>query len=259
MRVALQVEYNGWGYRGFQAQHGLTTIQDSLEKAISTVANEPINVFCAGRTDAQVHAYGQIVHFDTKASRPIHAWVRGVNRNLPEDIVIKSAHVVDEAFHARFSALSRRYRYVIYQHSLKSAMIQKRATWCYLPLDSEKMQLAVTHLLGEHDFSSFRSSQCMSQSAMRNVMAVSIIKKGNFILFEIEANAFLHHMVRNIVGSLLWVGLGKKEPIWFSELLAAKDRRLAAETAPPEGLYLLSVRYPENYSFPQLDSDFILF
>lgn len=258
MRIALGIEYNGHGFYGWQAQCGLTTIQGVLQDALSTVANEPIFLFCAGRTDANVHATGQVVHFDTHAKRHIDAWLWGTNSHLPPSIVVRWAKHVDYSFHARFKALSRKYQYVIYNHPIRPATLSTKVTWHYYPLDVLRIQKAGHYLLGEQDFSSFRSSQCNSKSPMRNVMEFNAYRHGDFVILEITANAFLHHMVRNIAGVLLKIGSGLKEPQWMQEVLAAKSRRAAAETAPPDGLYLTQVCYPEPYIFPA-SANFFLF
>ena len=252
MRVALGIEYNGDGFYGWQAQRSqLPTIQGFLEFALSKVANEPVRLFCAGRTDTNVHATGQVVHFDTRAKRHIDAWVWGGNANLPPGIVIRWAKMVDYHFHARFTALSRRYRYVIFNHPIRPGILDKRVSWHYYPLDCDKMLKAGSALLGEQDFSSFRSSQCNSKSPMRCVLDFQCWRYGDYVILEIEANAFLHHMVRNIAGVLLKIGSGRMPPEWMQTVLAAKSRQMAAETAPPYGLYLIKVSYPGPYLFPE--------
>jgi len=258
MRIALGIEYNGRDFYGWQFQPNLPTIQGCLETAIGHVANEPVRLYCAGRTDANVHATGQVIHFDTRAKRHIDAWIWGTNAHLPPSIVVRWARHVDYHFHARFSATARRYRYVIYNHPIRPAILATRASWYYYPLDVEKMQAAAPYLLGERDFSSFRSSQCNSRTPMRNVTEVTFTRRGDYIVLEIEANAFLHHMVRNIVGSMLKIGSGLKKPEWMQELMEAKSRRVAAETASPDGLYLTKVTYPEPYIFPLADAFFLL-
>lgn len=250
MRIALGIEYNGHGFYGWQAQRELPTIQGALETALAKVANEAITLFCAGRTDASVHATGQVVHFDTRAKRHIDAWIWGTNTHLPPGIAVRWARAVDYHFHARFKATARRYRYVIFNHPVRPALLSTRATWHYYPLDIQRMHTAASCLIGEQDFSSFRSSQCNSASPMRNITAFTIERQGDYVIFEIEANAFLHHMVRNIAGSLMKIGAGFKEPGWLQEVLLAKNRRVAAETAPADGLYLIKVTYPEPYTFP---------
>lgn len=258
MRIALGIEYDGTHFYGWQTQPGLVTVQGTLQTALAKVANESIFLFCAGRTDAKVHATGQVVHFDTHAKRHIDAWIWGVNSHLPPSVVVRWAKHVDYSFHARFSALSRRYRYIIFNHPIRPAVLNSRASWHYYPLDIERMQAAGIHLIGEQDFSSFRSSQCNAKTAMRNVLDFNVTRSGDCILLEIEANAFLHHMVRNIAGVLMKIGSGHKDPEWMCEVLAAKNRRAAAETAPPEGLYLMQVQYPKPYVFPLSEQPFLL-
>lgn len=258
MRIALGIEYNGHGFYGWQYQHGLPTIQAALEKALSNVANETVTVFCAGRTDASVHATGQIVHFDTHAKRHIDAWIWGTNSKLPPSIIVRFARHVDYRFHARFTATARRYRYIIYNHPIRPALLSTRVTWHYYPLDIERMKAAAKYLLGEQDFSSFRSSQCNSKTTMRNVTELEITRQGDFVILDIQANAFLHHMVRNIAGTLIKVGSHYREPEWMLEVLQAKSRRAAAETATADGLYLTRVVYPEPYIFPVSAEIFLL-
>lgn len=258
MRIALGVEYNGSGYSGWQAQRDRVTLQDTLQKALSNVANESIYLHCAGRTDANVHAVGQVVHFDTNAKRHVDAWIWGSNTFLPSAIVVRWARQVDYHFHARFSAVSRRYRYIIFNHPIRPAILNGRATWCYYPLDVTRMREAGAYLIGEQDFNSFRSSQCNSKSSCRNVTHFNIERRDHFIIFEIEANAFLHHMVRNIAGVLMKIGAGDKDPIWMCEVLKAKSRKAAAETAHADGLYLTQVKYKEPYNFPVSDHVFLL-
>ncbi len=258
MRIALGIEYDGSNFFGWQSQRELSTVQGTLEAALANVANEPIHLHCAGRTDASVHATGQVVHFDTSAKRHIDAWIWGTNSHLPPSIVVRWAKHVDYHFHARFKAYARRYRYIIYNNPIRPAILAKRVTWHYFPLDIEPMRLAASYLIGEQDFSSFRSSKCNSNSPMRNVTFVDIQKKDHFIFIDIEANAFLHHMVRNIAGVLMKIGGGFQPPSWMHEVLAARDRKAAAETAPPDGLYLVQVKYPETYIFPMPNNVFLL-
>jgi len=222
MRIALGVEYNGYGFYGWQTQHGLPTIQTALETALSRVANAPVSLICAGRTDANVHATGQVVHFDTHAKRHIDAFIWGTNSHLPPSIVVRFAKHVDYRFHARFTATARRYRYIIYNHPIRPALLSTRVSWHYYPLDVERMRKALQYLMGEQDFSSFRSSQCNSKSPMRNVTEINVSRQGDFVIMEIQANAFLHHMVRNIAGSLLKIGSHYREPEWMLEVLQAK-------------------------------------
>lgn len=250
MKIALGIEYQGTAFFGWQRQENLPTIQGALEVALSTIADTPITLFCAGRTDAGVHATGQVVHFETDVSRSFRAFTVGTNTYLPPPIAVRWGQEVDETFHARYSALARRYRYVIYNHSLRPAMLSSRVTWYYHPLDISLMQMASECLLGEKDFSSFRSAQCESKTPMRCMNEISILRRENFVIIEMEANAFLHHMVRNIVGVLLQIGSKQKSPFWMQKVLEAKDRREAADTASPHGLYLTRVIYPEEYQFP---------
>jgi len=257
MRIALGIEYNGHDYYGWQAQQQLPTIQGMLEFALSKVANESITLFCAGRTDAGVHATGQVVHFDSHAKRNMKAWIEGTNSHLPNSIAVRWAEAVDNSFHARFSALSRRYRYFIFNHPTRPALFNTQIAWHYYHLDVELMQQAASYLIGEQDFSSFRSSQCMAKTAMRNVIDVSIAREAHIVQITIEANAFLHHMVRNIAGTLIKIGSNLRPPEWMAEVLQAKDRTIAAETAPPQGLYLTQVKYPSPYIFPA-DNSLIL-
>ncbi len=258
VRIALGIEYSGTSFFGWQTQQALATVQGVLQDALAKIANEPIFLFCAGRTDAKVHATGQVVHFDTHAKRHIDAWIWGTNAHLPASVVVRWARHVDYQFHARFTATSRRYRYIIYNHPIRPAILANRVSWCYYPLKVARMQEAGQYLLGEQDFSSLRSSQCNAKTPMRCITDFTIKRQGDFIIMEIEANAFLHHMVRNIAGVLMKIGAGVKEPEWMQTVLAAKSRRAAAETAPPDGLYLIQVRYPEKYQFPLSDDMFLL-
>ncbi len=254
-RIALGIEYNGQGFYGWQSQENLKTIQGSLESALSHIANEPITLFCAGRTDAGVHATGQVAHFDTKAVREMRAWTFGTNALLPREIAVTWAQIVPENFHARYTALSRRYRYIIYNYPARPAILSGRVAWHYGPLDVSVMNQAGQYLIGEQDFSAFRSAQCESKTPMRNVQSLSVVRTGDYIIIEIMANAFLHHMVRNIVGVLIAVGSKTKEPQWVKTVLESKDRRQAAATADAAGLYLTHVNYPALYSLPERDSN----
>ncbi len=250
-RIALGIEYNGSGFHGWQMQaHGTRTVQQVLQQALSVVADEPVSVTCAGRTDTGVHASGQVVHFDTSAERRLKAWVMGVNAHLPDDVSVVWANVVDEDFSARFSATMRGYRYVLFNRRARSALLQQRVSWIYDTLDADAMHQAEQALLGENDFSSFRSAACQAEHARRFMQSITVQRAGDCIYFDIHANAFLHHMARNIVGSLLVVGRGEQPPSWMGELLALRDRTRAGITAPAEGLYLVSVRYPQRYALP---------
>ncbi|CFR00554.1 tRNA pseudouridine(38-40) synthase TruA [Yersinia enterocolitica] len=250
LKIALGIEYNGSRYFGWQRQQEVTSVQACLEAALSKVANEPIGVFCAGRTDAGVHATGQVVHFVTTAVRKDAAWTMGVNSHLPPDIAVRWVKTVDEDFHARFSATARRYRYIIFNHRYRPAVLAQGVTHCHMPLDAEKMEQAAQCLLGENDFTSFRAVQCQSRTPWRNVKHVKVTRHGAYIVVDIKANAFVHHMVRNIVGSLIEIGAGNQDVNWMAELLALKDRSRAAATAKAEGLYLVSVDYPEHFALP---------
>lgn len=252
-KVALGIEYQGSNYYGWQRQREVRSVQSCLELALSKVANHPVEVFCAGRTDAGVHATGQVLHFETTAQRADAAWTLGVNAHLPADISVRWAKSVDLAFHARFSATARRYRYIICNQRLRPAILGNGMTHYYHPLQAELMQLAAQSLLGEQDFTSFRAMQCQSRSPWREVHHVSVWRQAQYIVVDIKANAFVHHMVRNIVGSLLEVGAGNRPVTWIAELLAAKDRTLAAATARPEGLYLVAVDYPANFALPSAE------
>ncbi|HEY1847267.1 MAG TPA: tRNA pseudouridine(38-40) synthase TruA [Buttiauxella sp.] len=250
-KIALGIEYDGSKYYGWQRQNEVRSVQEKLEKALSQVANEPINVFCAGRTDAGVHATGQVVHFETSVERKDAAWTLGVNANLPGDIAVRWVKAVPDDFHARFSATARRYRYVIYNQRLRPAVMAQGVTHFYHPLDAERMHRAAQCLLGENDFTSFRAVQCQSRTPWRNLMHITVSRYGAYVVVDIKANAFVHHMVRNIVGSLMEIGCGNQEENWMAELLAAKDRKLAAATGKAEGLYLVSVDYPEHFALPR--------
>ncbi|MGV3346038.1 tRNA pseudouridine(38-40) synthase TruA [Enterobacteriaceae bacterium LUAb1] len=249
-KLALGIEYDGSHYSGWQRQQEVRSVQARLEKALEKVANHPVVVFCAGRTDAGVHGTGQVVHFETTAVRKEAAWTLGVNANLPADIAVRWVKTVPDDFHARFSATARRYRYVIYNQRLRPAILSRGVTHFYHPLDADKMHRAGQCLLGEHDFTSFRSVQCQSRTPWRNVMHLNISRHGAWVVVDIKANAFVHHMVRNIVGSLLEIGCGNQHEEWMAKLLAAKNRTLAAATAKAEGLYLIAVDYPERFSLP---------
>jgi tRNA pseudouridine38-40 synthase len=250
MRIALGLEYDGTRYLGWQSQPGGRTVQDVLEQAIGAIAGEPVRVACAGRTDTGVHARGQVVHFDTPADRPDGAWVKGVNTHLPSDIAVQWSARVPEAFHARFAAQSRRYDYVLLNRPVRSALDATTMGWFHAPLDLARMRAAATHLLGEHDFSAFRSAECQAKSPIRLLRRLDIHRHGDVFQFTLEANAFLHHMVRNIVGCLVYVGKGKHSPEWLAELLAQRSRALAAPTFSPCGLYLSRVHYDAGWALP---------
>lgn len=250
-RIALGVEYNGAHYRGFQRQpDGIASIQQCLEQALSKVANQPINISVAGRTDAGVHASGQVIHFDTTAIRPLQAWMMGTIANLPKDISITWAKSVPPHFHARYKAFARRYRYIIYNNPSRPALLNEEVTWNFRPLAIEKMQEAANYFLGTHDFTSFRAVQCQAKSPIKTIYHFKVIQWGKLIILDIRADAFLHHMVRNLAGLLMTIGAGEKPIYWAKEALAAKDRTKAGVTAPPYGLYLVNVEYPEEFAIP---------
>lgn len=250
-RVAFCLSYNGFGYHGWQAQKsGLPTIQKYLQQAVSRVANQPIDLVCAGRTDRAVHAGFQVVHFDTTAQRTMRSWVFGCNANLPKDISVTWAGNVCRDFHARFSATSRRYHYLIYNHPVRPSSFSDQLTWCHYPLDERLMNEAAQCLVGEHDFSAFRAVGCQSRSPNRYLEFVRVKRFSNIIMIDIKGNAFLHHMVRNIAGVLMAIGSGKQSVDWCNIVLQSRDRTQADVTAPPGGLYLTHVEYPEHFGIP---------
>ena len=252
-RIALGLEYKGARYRGFQRQSGkVASIQGCLEDALSKVAGgAPVSIHCAGRTDASVHASGQVVHFDTAVERPLHAWIMGANMNLPKDISVTWAKVMPAHFHARFSAMARRYRYVIYNDPIRPAHMAEEVTWNHRPLEIARMREAARVLVGTHDFSAFRASQCQAKSPVKTVHHLEIIEHGRFIVLDIRANAFLHHMVRNIAGVLMSVAAGERPVEWVREVLERGERRSGGVTAHPYGLYLIDVEYPTEFELPQ--------
>ena len=250
MRIALGVEYDGSAFHGWQIQPGGGTVQDALQAALQQIAGLEVKVVCAGRTDAGVHAMGQVVHFDTQVGRPLTAWVRGVNAFLPTSVAVRWAQAVPDDFHARFSAHGRRYRYILINRAQRLGVWHGRAAWVHHPLDDEAMQLAASFLLGKHDFSAFRAAQCQAHSPIRTLRRADVRRSGEMLVFDFEADAFLHHMVRNLVGSLVYVGQGKHTPQWTRELLLARDRRLAAPTFAAAGLYLVGVDYAPDWGLP---------
>ncbi len=243
MRIALGLEYEGSGFCGWQSQAGGGAVQDALESALSSVADTPTRVVCAGRTDAGVHAIGQVVHFDTDAVRPDTAWVRGVNSHLPASIAVRWAQPVPKDFHARFSARGRRYRYLLLNRPERPGLLAKRVGWFHHPLDVDAMLAAAGLLLGEHDFSAFRSIECQAKTPVKTLRRADVARHGDLLVFNFEASAFLHHMVRNIVGALVYVGKGAHSPEWLGELLAGRDRARAAPTFEACGLYFAGVDY----------------
>jgi tRNA pseudouridine38-40 synthase len=250
MRIALGIEYDGSRFLGWQTQPGGATAQDALEAALSAIAACEVRTTCAGRTDRGVHAREQVVHFDTDARRPDSAWVRGVNALLPEAIAVLWSHEVAADFHARYSALSRTYRYVLLSRPVRPALAARHAGWFHQSLDVEAMRIAAASLVGEHDFTSFRSSECQAKSPVRTIACLDIEQRGERVDFVIRANAFLQHMVRNIVGSLVYVGAGRQQAAWLAEVLEARNRALAAPTFAPEGLYLERVAYGSQWGLP---------
>ncbi|MCG8393901.1 MAG: tRNA pseudouridine(38-40) synthase TruA [Pseudomonadales bacterium] len=251
-RIALGIEYDGTEFRGWQTQQpGVRTVQECLEKALSKVANHPVTVICAGRTDAGVHGTGQVVHFESDAPREMKSWIMGTNTNLPGDISVRWAVPVTDAFHARFSAISRRYRYVIYNHRRPPALYRNHVTWNHRPLDVEAMREACQYLIGSHDFTSYRSVHCQAKSPHKTMHSLKLYEHGQILVLEAHADAFLMHMVRNIVGMLMTVGAGKQAPVWAQQVLEARDRRKGAATAPPFGLYLVEIEYPEAFELPR--------
>jgi tRNA pseudouridine38-40 synthase len=253
MRIALGVEYDGRPYCGWQCQQDVMTVQDALQRALGRIADASISVVAAGRTDAGVHALEQVVHFDTGAVRPLSAWVRGVNSELPDSIAVRWAHEVPEAFHARFSAVGRSYRYFLINRPVRSAVHAGRAGWFHLPLDIAAMREAALCLLGEHDFSAFRAAECQAKSPVKCISRIDIQQAGEMLVFDFSANAFLHHMVRNLVGCLVYVGKGKHPPSWLAQVLAGKERRKAAPTFSPDGLYLRRIHYDAQWGLPQIE------
>lgn len=257
MRIALGVEYDGRPYYGWQSQADGQTVQDTLQRALSQIAGdrhagEPISVIAAGRTDTGVHALEQVVHFDTQAERPLSAWVRGVNALLPTSITVLWAHPVAEEFHARFSAQGRSYRYQLINRATRPAILAGKVGWFHSPLDVVAMQAAAAYLIGEHDFSAFRASQCQAKSAIKHLRRLDIRREGEMLIFEFSADAFLHHMVRNIVGGLVYVGKGKHTPDWMRQVLDSRQRTFAAPTFAPDGLYLCRIQYEAKWGLPQL-------
>lgn len=252
MRIALGLEYDGRLYNGWQSQPDGRTVQDVLQLALSQISGEPISVIAAGRTDTGVHALEQVIHFDTLKKRPLTAWVRGVNALLPTLVVVLWARIVDDEFHARFSAQARSYCYYLYCRPVRSALYQGKAGWYHQELDVPLMREAARHLMGEHDFSAFRAAQCQAKSPVKKLSHLSVRQKADMIAFDLTANAFLHHMVRNIIGCLVYVGNGKHPPDWIKQVLVGRDRSRAAPTFSPDGLYLQHISYDSKWELPQL-------
>ncbi|MDD5179723.1 MAG: tRNA pseudouridine(38-40) synthase TruA [Gallionellaceae bacterium] len=252
MRIALGVEYDGCQFFGWQSQADGHTVQDTLQVALNSIASKPVTLIAAGRTDTGVHALEQVVHFDINIERPLSAWVRGVNALLPKNIAVLWAQPVPDEFHARFSAQARSYRYLLINRPVRSAVQHGRAGWFHTPLDVEQMREAAQYLLGEHDFSAFRASECQAKTPIKNLAQLDIQKQGDTIIFDLTANAFLHHMVRNIIGCLVYVGKGKHPPQWMKEVLESRVRSLAAPTFAPDGLYLRRITYDAKWGLPQI-------
>jgi len=250
MRIALGIEYDGTDFLGWQRLSHGNTVQGALEAALSKVAAQPVEVTCAGRTDAGVHGRCQVVHFDAPVERAMRGWLLGATSNLPTGVAVLWAQPVADEFHARFSARSRRYRYTILNRPIRAALDARYVTWERQPLDAARMHAAAQALLGEHDFSAFRAVSCQAAHPRRCVLAVSVRREGEQVIVEIEANAFLHHMVRNIVGSLLPVGRGERPVAWVGELLAGRNREVAGPTAPSSGLTFLGPRYEAHWGLP---------
>ena len=250
MRIALGLSYSGSRYEGWQSQRSGNTLQDQLEKALAKFAAQPIRTLCAGRTDAGVHALMQVVHFDTGLQRELSSWVRGTNAFLPPDISVQWAHEVPDEFHSRASAISRRYAYLLLESPVRPSVEVDRVGWVYRPMDGQAIRAALIHLLGEHDFSSFRAAQCQAKSPVKTISRIEVSQRAAYWRFEFEANAFLHHMIRNIMGCLVAIGQGNYPPDWLAEVLAARSRDAAAPTFSPDGLYFLGPVYEDRYGLP---------
>jgi tRNA pseudouridine38-40 synthase len=250
VRIALGITYNGQPYQGWQSQSTGLTIQDKLEKALKEFTTQKVTTLCAGRTDAGVHGLMQVVHFDTELNRDMASWVRGTNRYLPDDISVQWAHEVPSEFHARGSALSRRYAYIVLESPVRPSLEFGRAGWVYRSLDDTAMRQASRYLLGEHDFTSFRASSCQALSPIKTMMRVDIHKHGPYWRFEFEGNAFLHHMIRNIMGCMVTIGQGFESPEWMAQVIQSKRRDAAAPTFSPDGLYFKGPVYDAKWGLP---------
>lgn len=253
-RYALGLEFSGRHYRGWQTQQdGVASVQETVERALSKVANHPVILHAAGRTDAGVHASNMVAHFDSDAIRPIHGWIRGCNTILPDDIAVRWLQEMPDTFHARFKAIARRYRYVIYDQPYRPALLLGHVTHHYRTLDLARMQAAAAKLVGTHNFSSFRAIACQSNQPVRHVTHLTLERRGQLIVLDIQANGFLHHMVRNIVGVLLEIGEGLQPIDWIDHLLTVQDRTQAGITAPADGLYFINAYYPPEFELPAVD------
>ncbi len=250
MKIALGIEYDGTAYSGWQRQSNGPSIQERLEAALASVADEPVTLVCAGRTDAGVHALGQVAHFETDSQRTERGWLLGVNSNLPEDISVTWVRPVAETFHARFSATARSYRYLILNRLMRSALYRQRAWWIHRPLDAQRMHRAAQSLIGEHDFSAFRAAGCQANTPMREVLFIAVTRSADWVVVDIRANAFLQHMVRNITGTLVTIGAGDRPEQWLNTVLASRDRTAGGIAAPPHGLTLSRVEYPDEFAIP---------
>lgn len=257
MRLALGLEYCGTAFRGWQSQPGGATVQDALERALAVIADQRVGVICAGRTDAGVHASQQVVHFDAPVERPLTAWVRGVNAHLPDGVAVRWAQPVGDDFHARFSARGRRYRYLLLNRPQRLGLWQGRAGWFHGPLDLAAMRDGAARLLGEHDFSAFRAAECQAKTPVKTLSRAEVRQFGNLVVFDFAATAFLHHMVRNLVGTLVYIGKGAHPAGWVDELLQMKDRKLAAPTFSADGLYFRGPVYEPQWGLPDPDDDFL--
>ncbi len=249
-RIALGLEYDGRAFHGWQTQPDGNTVQDHLERALGHIHGVPVDLLAAGRTDAGVHASGQVAHFDAVNDRPEQAWVRGVNTHLPEGIRVLWARAVAEDFHARYAAEERLYRYLLLNRPMRPALLAGQVGWCHGPLDEAAMNRAAAHLVGIHDFTAFRAAECQAKTPIRDLREASVQRDGEMLTLQFRANAFLHHQVRNMVGALVWVGLGRRPPDWVAEVLAGRDRTRAASTFMADGLYLAGVRYDARFGLP---------
>ena len=254
MKIAAGVEYRGTDFEGWQRQSGGRTVQECIENALSSIADQPLEVHCAGRTDSGVHAVQQVIHFETTARRENHSWVLGANTQLPGDVNLNWAIPVDDEFHARFSAISRHYRYYILNRNTRPSVFKDFLTWSIDKLDEGRMSKAAVCLHGKHDFTSFRATSCQSKTPVRNIFRIDVSRQNDLIIIDVEANAFLHHMVRNIAGVLMMIGSGDKPVSWAGDVLEARDRTLGGVTAPPNGLFLMDVKYHEKFRIPRYTS-----
>ncbi|HYT96493.1 MAG TPA: tRNA pseudouridine(38-40) synthase TruA [Casimicrobiaceae bacterium] len=258
MRIALAIEYAGDAFCGWQSQASACSVQDALERALGSIASQRVATAAAGRTDAGVHATSQIVHFDADADRPPSAWIRGVNALLPKVAAILWAQPVADDFHARFAATARHYTNLLLARSERPGLLAKRVGWYHASLDVAAMRAGAAHLAGVHDFSAFRAAECQAKSPVKSLTRIAIDVQGSLIRFDFSADAFLQHMLRNIIGSLVYVGAGKHPPDWIARLLSARDRTRAAPTFAPDGLYLTGADYPERFALPNTRRDVVL-